>query len=387
MQNFLPSLCLDKSVGDLKRHVLLTGATGYVGIHIATRFIDVGQRVICLVRAKDTAEAKARVLRAALRWSVPSDGLDELLFETGDVTEPDLGLSKLAYQDMQENVGLVVNCAAMVNFVYPYRILAQTNVAGVKNVAKFALRADAALIHLSSQAVFLTGNPEPGQILSADAPPFSRKDLPGAYSRSKSAAETILTAAGKAGLSEAAIRPGLVSGHCQTGASATTGYHWLLTKACLQIGCAPDVEERFEVTEVDYLADVIYRLSCEQIRGQRITLPPTHRLAWGEYIDYFRQLGHEIAMKPIDEWQELLLQNPRVGDESNALLPFFRSMRRSPLESLFNVSTGSTPEFDYAKLPQDLVRADTIDSEQDHLQRSVEYLTKQGWLPSPSGAL
>ena len=374
-------------MGDLKRHVLLTGATGYVGIHIAARFIDAGQRVTCLVRAKDKADAKARVLQAALRWSVPSGRFDELLFETGDVTAPDLGLSKPAYQDMLETVGLVVNCAAMVNFVYAYRVLAQTNVAGVKNIAKLALRADAALIHLSSQAVFSTGNPEPGQILSADAPPFSRKDLPGAYSRSKSAAETILTAAGKAGLGEAAIRPGLVSGHRQTGASAATGYHWLLTKACLQIGCAPDVEERFEVTEVDYLADVIYRLSRGQIRGQRITLPPTHRLAWGEYIDYFRQLGHEITMKPIDAWQEVLLQNPKVGDESNALLPFFRSMRRSPLKALFSVSTGGMPEFDYATLPQDLVRSDTIDSKQEHLGRSVDYLTKQGWLPTPLGAL
>src|SRR3546814_17069063 len=47
------------------RHVVVTGATGYVGSHVLADLLSHGQfNVTCLVRAPDAAQAEARVLAA-----------------------------------------------------------------------------------------------------------------------------------------------------------------------------------------------------------------------------------------------------------------------------------------------------------------------------------
>ncbi|AKS35179.1 carboxylic acid reductase [Mycolicibacterium goodii] len=131
------------------RTVLLTGATGFLGRYLALEWLErmsrVGGTVICLVRAKDDASARRRLDRTF------DSGDPELLHRyldladrhlrvmAGDKGEADLGLDPLTWQRLADTVDVIVDPAALVNHVLPYRELFGPNVVGTAELIRLAL--------------------------------------------------------------------------------------------------------------------------------------------------------------------------------------------------------------------------------------------------------
>jgi thioester reductase-like protein len=93
----------------VKDAILLTGATGALGSMLLRRLCDEGQDVVCLVRAKDQTEARARI-RAIL-----GDRTDVKVVQ-GDITKPRCGLGAPDCQLLFGRINRVVHCAASLNF-------------------------------------------------------------------------------------------------------------------------------------------------------------------------------------------------------------------------------------------------------------------------------
>ncbi len=131
------------------RTVLLTGATGFLGRYLALEWLQrmdmVGGRVICLVRAKDDATARARLdgifdsgdpelLRLYRRLAA-----EHLEVLAGDKGEADLGLDRKTWQRLADTVDLIVDPAALVNHVLPYDQLFGPNALGTAELIRLAL--------------------------------------------------------------------------------------------------------------------------------------------------------------------------------------------------------------------------------------------------------
>ncbi|KUH84971.1 MULTISPECIES: carboxylic acid reductase [unclassified Mycobacterium] len=131
------------------RTVLLTGATGFLGRYLALEWLErmelVDGKVICLVRAKDDASARARLddtfdsgdpelLRHYRELAV-----EHLEVVAGDKGEADLGLDRHTWQRLADTVDLIVDPAALVNHVLPYRQLFGPNVVGTAELIRLAL--------------------------------------------------------------------------------------------------------------------------------------------------------------------------------------------------------------------------------------------------------
>src|SRR5919108_4223407 len=87
--------------------VLLTGATGFVGMELLARYLERDDRpVYALVRARDRAEARER-LRSSLA-AVFGDGdvfpEDRLVPVPGDVESPGLGLEPAEREELARHV-------------------------------------------------------------------------------------------------------------------------------------------------------------------------------------------------------------------------------------------------------------------------------------------
>ena len=131
------------------RTVLLTGATGFLGRYLALEWLQrmhlVGGTVICLVRGRDDATARERLDRVfdsgdpnLLRhYREISAGHLEVL--AGDKGDPDLGLDPQTWRRLADTVDLIVDPAALVNHVLPYRELFGPNVVGTAELIKLAL--------------------------------------------------------------------------------------------------------------------------------------------------------------------------------------------------------------------------------------------------------
>lgn len=120
--------------------VLLTGATGFLGMELLARYLERTDRVVyALVRAADDAEAQAR-LRAAVATVVAAPGRYDhrVLAIRGDVALPGLGLRRSTRVALAETVTEIVHAAASVSFTLPLPDAREINVEGTHRLLELA---------------------------------------------------------------------------------------------------------------------------------------------------------------------------------------------------------------------------------------------------------
>ncbi|MGH3556188.1 MAG: carboxylic acid reductase [Mycobacterium sp.] len=131
------------------RTVLLTGATGFLGRYLTLQYLErldlVGGKLICLVRAKDDDDARARLDKIfdsgdpeLLRHytDLASEHLEVI---AGDKGEANLGLTQQVWDRLADTVDLIVDPAALVNHVLPYSQLFAPNTLGTAELIRVAL--------------------------------------------------------------------------------------------------------------------------------------------------------------------------------------------------------------------------------------------------------
>ena len=152
------------------RTVLLTGATGFLGRYLALDWLErmdlVDGKVICIVRAKDDAAARAR-LDATFDSGDPKLlahyrqlAAEHLEVFAGDKGEANLGLDETTWQRLADTVDLIVDPAALVNHVLPYSQLFEPNVLGTAELIRIALTTKIKpFVYVSTMAVGAGMNP------------------------------------------------------------------------------------------------------------------------------------------------------------------------------------------------------------------------------------
>src|SRR5437588_3156420 len=127
------------------QRVLLTGSTGLLGQAIVEAFDDTP--VVSLTRHGRTGWGtgpnrgrSASGLLPERHGHVVGGGRvgGDVSYVRGDLTEDRFGLDARAYDDLAEQVDVVVHCAGISDFTTPRRIMEPVNVDGTRAVAEFA---------------------------------------------------------------------------------------------------------------------------------------------------------------------------------------------------------------------------------------------------------
>lgn len=141
-----------REIGD----VLLTGATGYLGIHVLVEFLqNYPGRVYCLLRG-GRLTAKERLKSMLFYYFADNfeDDFDQRIFIVeGDITE---GKSFGAFSQIP--IDTVINCAANVKHFSTGNDIEAVNYHGVKNLLDFCKNAKCRFIQISTTSV--SGNME-----------------------------------------------------------------------------------------------------------------------------------------------------------------------------------------------------------------------------------
>jgi nucleoside-diphosphate-sugar epimerase len=167
---------------------LVTGATGFIGGHLAERLLREGRRVRVLCRSASVHKLPSNVARGA------------------EIAHGDLR-DRASLAAAVSGVSRVFHCAGHVLDWGSEDDFVTTNVRGTEWLLEAANEARASrFVHFSSIAVF--GTPSPPRF--DDASPYGdSRDL---YSRTKIASEKIASAFGKNGLPVTVLRPAVVYG-------------------------------------------------------------------------------------------------------------------------------------------------------------------------------
>ena len=137
------------TVADQKvyKHVLLTGATGFLGVHILKELLEKDVVVYCLVRNEQRFRDQVRYYFGDIDLS------EKCRVICGNIEKDNLGLSCDLYNDLCTRIDAVFHVAANVHHAGDYAELKKTNVDGTKNCIAFAKAANAVLHHTSTVSV------------------------------------------------------------------------------------------------------------------------------------------------------------------------------------------------------------------------------------------
>ena len=304
--------------------VLLTGATGFLGVFLLAELLEqTYAKIYCLIRAADEQEALIRLQRQTGCYEL-QDGIDwsRIVAVCGDLSEPRLGLSKLRYEEIAGQVEVIYHNGALVNFIQPYKALKAANVSGTEEVLRLACYRKAKAVHyVSTLSVFSEASTNPQGYRENDEPKPGA-NLVNGYAQSKWVAEKQVRLAGDRGFQVTVYRPATVSGDSRSGSWNTEDFLCRLIKACIQMGCAPVENVRMDMAPVDYMSRAIVALSLlpSSIGACFHLNHPTPTYS-DELINGFSRSGYRLDRISYRDWVKKVLETGEANRKDFALLP------------------------------------------------------------------
>jgi thioester reductase-like protein len=244
--------------------VLLTGATGFVGMELLTRYLErTDRRIYALVRGANDREVAARVERT-LRSLFGADHPygSRVVAVRGDITRAGLGL-RGKRERLAEQVSEIVHGAASVSFELGLERLRTINVEGTRRVLELAehCHARGGLRRLSYISTAYVAGEHSGR--------FNEDDLDvgqsfrNAYEQSKFEAER-LVACSRAQYPITVLRPSIIVGERDSGWTASFNVLYWPLRAFARgayVALPARRDAPVDVVPVDYVADAIFALS------------------------------------------------------------------------------------------------------------------------------
>ncbi|MBF2048622.1 MAG: amino acid adenylation domain-containing protein [Elainella sp. C42_A2020_010] len=305
------------------QHIFLTGATGFLGVFLLHELLQQTQAdIYCLVRATHVEEGRQRLQMALERYMLSSGELSSRIIPVlGDLSQPLLGLTHETFQSLANKVDRIYHSGAFVNLIYPYTALRAANVLGTQELLRLASQGKPTPVHfISTIDVFQSPAYFEMELIREDEPLADGQALDRGYAQTKWVAEKLMRAAQSRGLPICIYRPGMLTGHSQTGASQTNDLMCRILKGMIQLGSAPAFEYWVNMTPIDYASQAIIHLSNQpQSLGKTFHIVNPQPLPWNHLVNQIRSFGYTLRSQSHEDWQAELLKLD-VSSE-NALKP------------------------------------------------------------------
>ena len=114
---------------------LITGATGFLGSHLAVGLAGQGYSIIALIRTPNGESGTERFWKVCRVIGADEGIVSGIRIIEGDMNLPRLGLGQGQYQELKSSITDIINCAADTSFTEKRReIVERTNIHGLVNL-------------------------------------------------------------------------------------------------------------------------------------------------------------------------------------------------------------------------------------------------------------
>ncbi len=318
-------------------NVLLTGATGYLGIHILHDLIaSDAPHIYCLVRGKSQAKAESR-LRTLLYYYF-SQSYKDLFGERlhvilGDVTDDLVGLVQGAAADSDAPVQIdtVFNCAAVVKHFSKGTEIEDVNIGGARRCVEFCVQTGARLVHISTASTRGLWAGEVKDEVFTEQRFYMGQYLGNQYIYSKFMAErVILDAVALHGLNAKIMRVGNLAARSTDGefqANFSTNSFMGRIRVYNMLGCCPYSmrNKRVEFSPINEVAHAIVLLSstpkaCTVFHPYNI-----HNQFLGDVLTGLSTVGDGIRFVEQEDFAEAMERakdDPQKAKQMSSLLAY-----------------------------------------------------------------
>lgn len=306
--------------------VLLTGATGHLGIHLLRALLSyTNKHIILIIRADTQKQACDRVKARyqAVFGSVLS--LDRVTVLKGDLTHPKLQLDSADFSTICSNVSVIIHAAAEVNHVVDYQRLKSNNVTAVKNMIDIANLANCShLFYISTQFTETAYLPEA----------YLNEPLAGTfvsgYEQSKFIAEALMHAATNKGYPITTLRLPLIIDDSDPTLLKQNHFVAYIMK-CLRMGSYSDFPQTFDVMPTQQIAKFIAERSVAIPTQSQVLNCFQASVKTADIFSYFN-LSTEFSVAIIDhqKWRERVIESTNNNDPFYKLLPLYTTASFEP---------------------------------------------------------
>ena len=323
-----------QTIGD----VLLTGATGYLGIHILNELLtNYHGKIICPIRAKDNDEALNRIKTLFFYYFERTEAFshfdERVIAFAAEVTQPD-ALDKAAEANSSlfalRSSLTVVNCVANVKHFSAGNDIEMVNIESVRHLITFCLRTGSRLIHISTNSIAgisIDNVPGPEVRLSEQDFYIGQNVDANKYVYSKfKAEELVLDAIAHHGLNAKIMRVGNLSARQRDGEfqiNFNTNNFLAMLRAYVVIGMIPydALDKLFEFSPIDEVAHAIMQLA--QTPKECMVFHPsnTHRQFLSDILMGFAEAGITLRRVENEEFQQALDKMMENSDLVTLLRP------------------------------------------------------------------
>jgi amino acid adenylation domain-containing protein/thioester reductase-like protein len=322
--------------------IALTGATGFLGVHLLREFLASESGVVhCMVRS-GTLDAEKRLKNLLVYYF--SDSFDDLFggrinVVEGDATDPE------SWDALFSNpVDTLFNCAANVKHFAPGDEIQRVNVGAAEQAVRLCLERQARLIHVSTTSIAgmsVDGAPPESSLLTEERLYFGQRLENQKYLKSKFLAERLILSAAEQGLDAKIMRVGnlmarQVDGEFQI--NFRTNSFVRLLRAYRRLGviswealCAPT-----ELSPIDLTAEAILKLSRTPSDCRVFHPYDDHCLLMGDVINALNRRGLAIRPCETEEFNSALLkglQDPAKSEDLGVMIAYSDDERQVMLQS------------------------------------------------------
>lgn len=378
-------------VGDL----LLTGATGFLGIHLLADYLDNdGGTAYCLVRGQDQADSEARCGKL-LNFYFGNKYIHllgrRIQVLCGDLQKDRLGLTEPDYQALLKRVATVINAAASVKHYGSYQYFYDVNVETTGRLVDFCKQSNARLIHISTTSVSGNGNMDVFDGYISDTEKHFYEDslyigqpLENVYARSKFEAEKLVLEAVSEGLPACIMRMGNLTNRASDGVfqiNHETNAAAQRVKGIIELGLVPDylIEAGMyvEFTPIDEAAQAIMLLARHFDPARTVFhINSTKVVYLDKLLELFTILGYPVRAVPGKEFASALRETAKQAGLEHIFETFINDLDeqdRLNYDSNIRIENAFTEEY--------LQKLGFIWGEigLEYLRKYVEYFKKIGY--------
>lgn len=309
-----------KKVGN----VLITGVTGFLGIHVLKELVDDGvEKIFCLVRKKNNLDVVERT-KKQLEFFFDGEILEKIksriIVVEGDITNSHIFVRDEDYENVVDNIDVVINCAASVKHYGKFEKFYDINVKGTQNIIRFCVKNNKELVHISTLSV--SGNIiEGGQIIQKNLDDLVAYDetklyvgqnLDNVYAYTKFLAEKyVLESIVNEKLKAKIIRMGnltgrYLDGRFQPNVKENAFANRIKTIVDLKIMPENMMRLYLEMTPIDYAAKAVVDLTKLKGKYNVFHVFNDKHAMMPFVVDAFRDVGIELKLLSEDETKKLI---------------------------------------------------------------------------------
>lgn len=289
--------------------VLLTGATGFLGVHVLAALLrEPGRHVACVVRRSGEVPAVDRLAKAVAYYvpDVLSELPDRVRIIEGDLST--ISADELA--GATEGVQEVIHAAAEVRHFGRDDHYSANNIAPTAMLAALALARGWRMAHMSTLSAVGPASGD-GPLVTLREDDFDRgEEFDSPYARSKYEAELVVRKAIAEGLDATVHRVGTLVGNTRTGTflpDPSVNMMYQILRVILSCGLVPSAPGwGMDLTPVDFAADAILELSRNPANsGRTFHVCNPVNLPSSDLAVILRDLGYAVipaAPEAVGRW-------------------------------------------------------------------------------------